>query len=128
MAAMYFDFLQLLVPIGNLVILVAKWTGVIFLRRCAGKLTWGLMLAGVILTSLTSITSALGLNGMSLFGSHMGYQLWRLGSQFGNVAFAVGFVLYAMKAAKDVHRQGELEQLATAMSEEIDRLKENCRP
>ena len=129
MGAMSLPPFHLLASFGTLVLFVAKWAGVIFLRRSAAKLPWGLMVAGVLINTLASILSLCSpLLGRSLFYSHDAYQWLALASHFGNVTFAVGFALYGLAVARASQRQGELEQLVTAMSEEMDRLRGESSP
>jgi hypothetical protein len=126
MAVMNLTLYQLLSALGALVYFVAKWTGVILARRSAAKLSWGLMITGLLVYTLISILSLLTPLFHAALVSRLGATQWLwIVSQFGNVMFATGFALYALQAARGANRLSELEQLTNAMSEEITRLKDN---
>jgi hypothetical protein len=129
MVAMSLTLIQMLASLGSLVFFVAQWAGVIFLRRSSARVPWGLMVAGLLINTLTSIFLLLGpMIGISLFRSGRAFEWWWRAPQFGNVTFALGFALYGLQMARASQRQGELEQLVAAMSEEVDRLaKGSCR-
>jgi len=116
---------QMLASLGSLIFFVAEWAGVVFLRRASAKLPWGLMVAGLCINTLASVWFLFApIIGISPFGSGRAYEWWWILPQFGNVTFGLGFALYGLQMARASHRQGELEQLVSAMSEEMDRLRE----
>jgi len=125
MVGMSLPYFQFLAMFGSLVCFVAQWTGVVFLRRFSAKLPWILMVAGLLASTSTTVLMQFGpILGISLFRSGRGYEWWWILPSFGNVAFALGFALYGLQVARASQRQGELEQLVSAMSEEMDRLRE----
>ena len=120
MSLPYFQFLTLF---GSLVVFVAQWTGVISLRRSSAKLPWTLMVVGLLTNTLTTVfTQVVSMMGISLFRSG-GVEWWWILPSFGYVAFALGFALYGLQMARSSQRQAELEQLLSAMSEEMDQLR-----
>jgi hypothetical protein len=125
MAAMRWEMLQWVWHFGTLVLFVAEWTGVIFLRRSAARIPWALMVTGVAVSTL--ITAASLLNFMLSwlpFRLSEAYQWIGLGHHFGNVIFAIGFALHGMQASRASNRARELEEVAAAMSEEMSRMND----
>lgn len=125
MVAMRWELLQWVWHFGTLVLFIAEWSGVIFLRRSAARLPWSLMVAGVAVSTL--ITAASLLNFMLAWLPYrLGetYQWLGLGRHFGNVIFAIGFALHGMQVSRACTRAQELEQVAAAMSEEISRMND----
>jgi hypothetical protein len=120
--------------IGLFPVIIAEWIGVIALRRGPRGLAWGMMMVGVVVHTFSLFQPLL----MAWAASHatrsgsagsMGWiYLPLIISVTGNLLFAIGFALHGLKVASASQRQGELEQLAAAMSEEIDRLKGSSRP
>ncbi|HEY1123960.1 MAG TPA: hypothetical protein VGE67_20240 [Haloferula sp.] len=83
------------------------------------------MASGLGINTLTSAFLLFGpMIGISQFRSGRTYEWWSIMPRFGNVTFALGFALYGLQMARSSQRQGELEQLLSAMSEEMDRLRE----
>ena len=125
MAGMSPPIFQFLTLFGSLVFFVAQWTGVTFLRRSSAKLPWTLMVAGLFTSTSAVVFMQLApMLGMSLFRSGRFYEWWWILPSFGNLTFALGFALHGLQMARASQRQGELEQLVSAMSEEMDRLRE----
>jgi hypothetical protein len=124
MVAMRGDLIQWVWQLGTLVLFLAKWTGVIFLRRSAARLPWALMVAGVAVTTLITAASLLAfVLPSSPLRISEAYQWIGLGHHFGNVTFAIGFALHGMQASRAGSRVQELEQVAAAMSEEMSRMR-----
>ena len=117
----------------SLPVLVAQWIGVLAFRRGPRGVSWMLMLWGVIIGSLTPLYPFISMFFQSrmISGAYgMNYWMIYLPSMvalFSSGLFFIGFALHGLKAARTAERQGELEQLAAAMAEEIDRLKGNSR-
>jgi uncharacterized membrane protein len=116
----------------GLPILIAQWVGVLAFRRGPRGASWVLMLCGVIINSLTPLLPFLSTLLRSSGAGAYSVSDWLMFlpgivSIFGSMLFFVGFALHGLKAARTADRQAELEQLAAAMSEEIDRLKGSSR-
>ena len=118
-----------LIGLISLPILIAQWVGVIGLRRGPRGLAWGLMTAGMAVNTLSLflpvILAFAARNGPAGSFGWM-YFSSTLVSTSGAMLFAVGFAMHGLRSARAIERQGELEQLAAAMSEEIDRLREQA--
>ncbi|MCW1885833.1 hypothetical protein OKA04_13920 [Luteolibacter flavescens] len=120
--------IALLFTLFNLPILIAQWIGVLNLRRKREGASWILMLTGTIIGSLTPLLPILRLilSGLSVRIPNLGEWFIFLPAMvgiLGSMLFFVGFAMHALRISRGNDRAAELEQLAAAMAQEIDRLK-----
>jgi hypothetical protein len=117
------------------------WIGLAGLWRTRRGAPWWLMATGVVFNTLGPIAYAAStwmfITSMSRAGSGSSTPM-SFGSPWlsiaigaagllipaGIILFSIGFAMHGQRAARTQERAGELEQLAAAMSAEIDRLKE----
>ncbi|MCW1923429.1 hypothetical protein OKA05_12765 [Luteolibacter arcticus] len=123
--------LSLLSLIG-LPVIIAHWVGIMGLRRGRRGVAWVLMVVGMTINSLMLVLpflySLTGFQNLGWTGMAWVYIPYAI-STLGSLLFATGFALHGLGSARATERQGDLEQLVAAMSEEIDRLKdERARP
>lgn len=107
----------------TLPVLVAQWIGIVGLDRAGRSGAWWSMAAGVILSTLGFVTSFAG---AFLSGNGSEYLVLIVIAaipSLGSLLFAIGFAMHGLKAARSASRMQELEQLAAAMSEEINQLR-----
>ncbi len=111
-------------------ILIAQWIGVIVLGKSERKAAWWMMLAGVSMITLGSISSTLFyvfsyLMSPGAYASSMKwmliYSVTTMLSAFGSLFFMAGFVMYAFKARRVHERVAELEMIITAQNEQLTR-------
>lgn len=126
-----------IVPLAYLLalpLLIALWIGVLALRQAGRTGAWWTMLAGVICSSLGALYPVGTFLLVALNGSPSGPA--PLASRIiagtalplvGYLLFAIGFALHGLKAASAAQRQRELEDLATAMSAELESLRQGGR-
>ena len=117
----------------TLSILVAQWVGILGLGKGNRNGAWWCMLAGVSCTTLGSIGSLLfvvtmfaggsftsGSSGAISFGTFAAVIAGSL-SSLGSLLFAIGFALHGLQAARTNQRISELEAIAAARGEELNR-------
>jgi hypothetical protein len=110
----------------TLPVLVAEWIGILGLRHGGKSGAWCSMAAGVALSTLGVITSFAS---TFLLRGGWGNQEFLMMIAFmaipalGSLLFAIGFAMHGLKASRAASRMQELEQLTTAMSEEINQLR-----
>ena len=117
-------------------VLIAQWVGVVGLRRADKNGAWWTMTAGTACSTLGTIASLVimplmysRLSGSSGVGLITTFAIASGGlSMLGSLLFAIGFAIHGLRASRAASRMQDLELLTTAMSEEIDRLKEKPRP
>lgn len=116
--------------IVTLPVLIAQWVGILGLRHGGRAGDWWTMVAGVGCSTLGVIASVGGMFFMNSFssGSGPGFSGIMLiaGSglpALGSILFGIGFALHGLRAARVANRVQELEQLTSAMSEEINQLR-----
>ncbi|TAE78385.1 MAG: hypothetical protein EAZ84_00945 [Verrucomicrobia bacterium] len=101
--------------------LIAQCIGLIGLRRAGKNAAWWTMCAGLILQAVSVLASfALGIIPTVPMVLTIAFSL----PLFSSLIFAIGFTLHGLRAARAADRLAELENLASAMSEEITRLRE----
>lgn len=112
-------------------VIAGLWVGVLGLRQAGRNGAWWTMMlaiSGITLGTLSfagfswalSTTMSGGSNalGMTIFG------ITSLLIPFSMLLFAIGFAIHGLRTARVNERVRELEQLAEAMSEEINRMRE----
>lgn len=119
------------------------WIGLAGLWRTRRGASWWLMAVGTAFNTIGPIAYTLGTwmlidslrstgpGGVTASTSSFGFNAWvsitmgiaGLLIPTGVILFAIGFAIHGQRAARTQERAGELEQLAAAMSAEIDRLK-----
>ena len=118
------------------------WVGITGLWKARRGAAWWLMAIGVVLGTIGPIfysvgtfmmfkslgaVSASGSTGASPFSGFAFPVILMIGGLLipvGLILFSVGFAIHGMTAARTASRAAELEELAVAMSEEINRLRE----
>jgi MFS family permease len=110
----------------TLPVLVAEWVGILGLRHAGKNGAWWSMAAGVALSTLgvaTSLASTFFLRGG--WGNSEFVMLIAIMAipALGSLLFAIGFAMHGLRASRAAGRMQELEQLTTAMSEEINQLR-----
>jgi hypothetical protein len=131
---MGFSGLFMLGYIVTLPMLIAQWVGILGLRHAGRAGHWWTMAAGVACSTVGVIASVAGLFFMNSFSSGSGGPgfssiLLIAGSglpALGSILFGIGFALHGLRAARIANRVQELEQLTSAMSEEITQLREKA--
>ncbi|WP_193211251.1 hypothetical protein [Luteolibacter marinus] len=121
-------------------LLAALWAGVVALHKAGRNGAWWCLFSGLLLATLGMIGYAGG--AAYLFSSYTGsstgsetsivkgmqvLSIAALAGSCGVVVFAIGFALHGFRAASAAARQRELEQLASAMSEEINQMRAQSR-
>jgi len=115
--------------IPALLALVAEWIGVMAMRKRKGK-GWWLMAVGVGLSTLGPLVALIGalVGFANVHSSGMGFEIvigaLMLGSAGGSVLFAIGFALHGLGVNAALERQEQLETMAAAMANEMQRLRE----
>lgn len=120
------------------------WIGLAGLWRTRRGASWWLMAVGIAFNTIGPIAYGVGTwmlidsfsrrggaGGMAASTSTPGFGVWlsvTMGAAgllipTGVILFAIGFAIHGQRAARTQERAGELEELVTAMSAEIDRLK-----
>lgn len=120
--------------IVTLPLLIAQWVGILGLRHAGKAGDWWTMAVGVGCSTVGVIASAGGLFFVNSFSSGSGGASFSsimliAGSglpALGSILFGVGFALHGLRAARIANRVLELEQLTTAMSEEINQLRDKA--
>lgn len=117
----------MLTSLVSLPVLVAQWVGILGLRHAGKSGAWWSMAAGVALGTLGMLMSVGGMFLWSTLGGRgSGNFLFMAASALpalGTLLFAIGFAIHGLRASRSAQRVEELEQLAAAMSEEINRLR-----
>lgn len=129
---MGFSGLFMLGFIVTLPLLIAQWVGILGLRHAGRTGDWWTMAAGVGCSTVGVIASVAGMFLMDILrsgggGPGFGSIMMIAGSglpALGSILFGIGFALHGLRAARVANRVQELEQLASAMSEEINQLRE----
>jgi hypothetical protein len=136
-------WISLISLIVFLALMSGFWIGLVGLWRTRRGASWWLMAVGIAFNTIGPVAYAAG---MWMIVESMGARMSSgapLASSFGPstwisltmgiggilmpvgvILFAIGFAIHGLRAARTQERAGELEQLAAAMSAEIDRLKE----
>jgi hypothetical protein len=107
--------------------LLAQWIGLVGLRHGGRSGAWWSMATGLALSTLGMASSFAYL--LFLQGRWSGHSsLFMIGCTaipaFGTLLFAIGFAIHGLRSARSASRMRELEQVAAAMSEEINQLRQ----
>jgi hypothetical protein len=112
-------------------ILIAQWVGIIGLGKVSRNNAWWCMMSGIACSTLGVIGSTLfmilSIAGMSLESlggfSAATFSLIAMSSLsgLGSLLFAIGFALHGLQASRAQARIGELEAIAAAQGEELNR-------
>jgi len=121
----FFGSLVLIHSIG-IAAFVAQCAGIIGLRRAGKDAAWWTMCAGLFLHIVGTLASYIGI--YAIGGTAHASQVLTIISAslplFSSLIFAIGFAIHGSRAARAADRLAELENLATAMSDEINRLRQ----
>ena len=116
--------------IVTLPLLIAQWVGILGLRHAGRAGDWWTMAVGIGCSTFGVIASVGGLFFMDSFSSGSGPSFSSImliaGSglpALGSILFGIGFALHGLRAARIANRVQDLEQLTSAMSEEITQLR-----
>lgn len=121
----------------TLPILIGQWVGIISLGKAQRDTAWWWMMAGIGCTTLGAISSVayMGLmmsglgssSGFSSFGSYGMLAMSGL-SGLGSLLFTIGFALHGLHASRRFQRISELEAIAAAQGEELNRHRAAYKP
>jgi hypothetical protein len=104
----------------------AQCAGIIGLRRAGKNAAWWTMHTGLILHIVGILASYIGIFAIGRT-AHALPVLMIIGGSLpllSSLIFAIGFAIHGSRAARAADRLAELENFATAMSEEINRLRQ----
>ena len=123
---MSYSFMQMGVAF-TLSVLIGQWIGLIGLAKGNRNDAWKCMVAGTILSTLGAL-SWFGRAGLDLVRNADGFTGYlaiaaTVLSALGSVLFAVGFAFMGSLAARSSQRVTELEAIAHAQGEELNRLR-----
>ncbi len=125
---MFYTVIYLVVGI---LILGAQWTGVIGLGKRGKDAAWRTMLAGSILSAISSLaTIYYYLAATGIMGRTGGMEWWLVvngAHSLGSLLFFIGFAIYGMKGSKLTTRIAELEGISNAQADEINALRAGTR-
>ncbi len=118
--------------IVTLPLLIAQWVGILGLRHAGRGGDWWTMAVGTGCSTVGVIASVAGMFLMNILSSGSGgpdfNNILLIAARglpaLGSILFGIGFALHGLRAARVANRVQELEQLASAMSEEINQLRE----
>lgn len=109
----------------TLPVLIAQWLGILGLGKRERNTAWKCMLAGICCNTLGTLSMILYSLGM-MFGIGHGISgiiaLSSL-SGLGSLLFFIGFAIHGQKGSVSQTRINELEAIATAQGEELNRLR-----
>ena len=111
-------------------ILIAQWFGVLGLGKVRRNAAWRFMVTGICCSALGGLTSAIT-TGLWFFAVTSASDPLSRGffliyaangiSGLGSLLFAIGFALHGLQAARTNQRISELEAIAAAQGEELNR-------
>lgn len=113
----------------TLPLLIAQWVGILGLRHAGRSGDWWTMAVGIGCSTVGVIASVAGMFLMNIPGSggpdfnNIVLIAARGLPALGSILFGIGFAVHGLRAARVANRVQELEQLASAMSEEINQLR-----
>lgn len=118
------------VMLFSLPILIGQWVGILGLGKVDRNVAWWCMFAGVCCTTLGTISSSLFI-GLMMLGhssppSGLGtFSMVASGglSGLGSLLFTIGFAIHGQQASRIRQRITELEAIAAAQGEELNRLR-----
>lgn len=114
----------------SLPILICQWVGVLALGKAARNGAWWWMMAGITCTTVGTIISITAM-GLAMAGMPLGTRIYLGGGMMtigglaglGSLLFTIGFALHGLRAAKSQERIAQLEAIAAAQSEELNRFR-----
>ncbi len=129
---MAFSGLFMLSYLVTLPVLVAQWVGIMGLRHAGKSGAWWSMAAGVALGTLGTVLWVGAMIGFSTGGFRGTGSFMMISASalpaLGSLLFGIGFAIHGLRASRSAQRVQELEQLAAAMSEEINQLRQGRNP
>lgn len=126
---MSYGFMDYAGVIFTLPVLISQWVGILGLGKARRNGAWWCMMSGVCGTTLGTLSYGvliLMLAKFSLSSSPtlMYYYFIPTGlSGLGSLLFAIGFAIHGQQASKTDQRITELETIAKAQGEELNRLR-----
>ena len=112
-------------------ILIGQWVGILGLGKVSRNGAWWCMMSGIACSTLGAIGSAIfiilmisGLSGRmsgGMTGGTISVIVAGGLSGLGSLLFAIGFALHGLHASRAQVRIGELEAIAAAQGEELNR-------
>lgn len=115
----------------SLPILIGQWIGILGLSKTGRNVAWWFMMAGICCSTLGSISSGLiiglALTNNSFLGLSSQHREIFIATSglavLGSLLFAIGFAIHGQRTSNIHQRVTELEVIATAQSEELNRLR-----
>ncbi len=109
-------------------ILIGQWIGIISLGKVKRNGAWWCMVSGIACATMVMLGST-ALMMLMMFGMSDGRMSSSIGlaltagglSGFGSLIFAIGFALHGLQASRANQRLHELEAIAAAQGQELDR-------
>ena len=111
-------------------ILIGQWVGILGLGKTERNRAWGCMMAGTCCTTLGTIGYIVFI-GLMMSGHSSPMSSISLGaysgiassafSGIGSLLFAIGFAIHGQQSSKNQQRITELEAIAAAQGEELNR-------
>jgi hypothetical protein len=111
-------------------ILIGQWVGILGLGKVSRNNAWWCMMSGIACSTLGAFGSAIFMI-LMIAGTSAGVGGMTSGAIFmlvsgglsglGSLLFAIGFALHGLHASRAQARIGELEAIAAAQGEELNR-------
>lgn len=108
-------------------ILVGQWVGILGLGKANRNGAWWCMMSGIGCSTLGAIGSTIFMV-LMMTGISSGISVGTVSmiassglSGLGSLLFAIGFAIHGLHASRAQQRIGELEAIATAQGEELNR-------
>ena len=119
---MGFGVLLIMLPV-----LIGQWIGILGLGKGTRDSAWWCMMVGICCSTLGTIGTTLFV-GLMMTGGPMQYGgiaaiAARGLSGLGSLLFTIGFAIHGQQASKTGQRIAELEAIAAAQGEELNRLR-----
>lgn len=124
---MEFSILRFIAPLAAVASLIFQWIGVVMLGKSSRSRAWWLLVAGTLFTTIALLLIYLAPLIVPRSYTSGDFPLMIVGwttSIAGNLLFIGGFALHALSLSRGTDRNKELEEVAAAMSEELQRLRE----
>ncbi|HEX7260847.1 MAG TPA: hypothetical protein VF258_03450 [Luteolibacter sp.] len=115
----------------SLPVLIGQWIGILGLRKTGRNPAWWFTMVGICCSTLGLIVYAIFMGLMASGQSHLLHSssievsifACRGFSALGSLLFAIGFAVHGLRASRIHQRVTELEAIAAAQSDELDRLR-----
>lgn len=108
--------------LSSVPLLIGQWVGIIGLGKANRNAAWWCMMIGILGTTLGIISFS-----VFLWLPQTGFRALSFGSsilsRLGSLLFAIGFTIHGLQASKIHQRITELETIAAAQGEELNRLR-----